>query len=176
MVISLSWKALSLSGGVTCISLTVDIKHCNSLFSNRIYCCTHPGIKPTLGTTRPSKRHTRMERKREFEQSPNGTFTSPHVCSLEALKAVTTFARASIRCPRCSSWSTLLDPALLLPATLPELMSILPRPPARKLPRVRCERGGGGALTKSAKGPALPSTADLLRRAEDTLPMVIDGG
>ena len=46
--------------------------------------------------------------------------------------------------------------ALLLPAALPELLSALLEPPASKHPRVRRERRGDGALTKSAKDPHTP--------------------
>jgi hypothetical protein len=75
-----------------------------------------------------------------------------------------------------SSSSPSLGPALLLPATLPELLPVLVESPASKLPRVRRGRRGGGALTKSAKDPALPAPADLLRWVEDALPLVMVGG
>ena len=52
-----------------------------------------------------------------------------------------------------SSGSPSLDPAMLLPAMLPQLLSILAEPPASKLPRVRREHRGGGAPTKPAKRP-----------------------
>ena len=38
----------------------------------------------------------------------------------------------------------------------------------------RCERKGGGALTKLAKDPALHAPADLLRRVDDTVLMVME--
>ena len=63
-----------------------------------------------------------------------------------------------------SSSSPSLGPVLLVPAALPEVLAVLVEPPASKLPRVRRERRGGGALTKSAKDPALPGV--LLRCAE----------
>jgi hypothetical protein len=62
-----------------------------------------------------------------------------------------------------SSSSPSLGPVLLLPAALPELLAVLVEPPASKLPRVRRERRGGGALTKSAKDPVLPAPPDLLQ-------------
>ncbi len=61
-----------------------------------------------------------------------------------------------------SSSSPSLGPVLLLPAALPELLAVLELL-ASKLPRVRRARRGGGALTKSAKDPALPAPVDLLR-------------
>jgi hypothetical protein len=63
-----------------------------------------------------------------------------------------------------SSSSPSLGPVLLLPAALPELLAVLVdvEPLASKLPRVRRARRGG-ALTKSAKDPALPPPVDLLR-------------
>jgi hypothetical protein len=75
-----------------------------------------------------------------------------------------------------SSSSPSLGPVLVLPAALPELLPVLVESLASKLPRVRRGRRGGGALTKSAKDPALPTPADLLRWAEDTLPLVMVGG
>lgn len=77
-----------------------------------------------------------------------------------------------------SSSSPSLGPVLLLPAALPELLPVLVEPPASKLPRVRRARWGGGALTKSAKDPALPAPADLLRWLEDVLLLVMgeEGG
>jgi hypothetical protein len=56
------------------------------------------------------------------------------------------------------------------------VLPLLVVPPASKLPRVRRERRGGGALTKSAKEPVLPAPAPLLRWAEVALPFVTAEG
>ena len=74
-----------------------------------------------------------------------------------------------------SSWSPSLDLALLLPVTLPELLSVLAEPPVSNLPRVRRERRGAGGLTKSTKDPAPIALVDWLQCAEDTLSTVMVG-
>ena len=64
-----------------------------------------------------------------------------------------------------SSSSPSPGPTLLLPAALTELLPGLVKvlvEQASKLPCVRCERGGGGALKKSGNNSAFPVLVDLL--------------
>ena len=67
---------------------------------------------------------------------------------------------------------TLARPCVAAPCHVPRTAA---EPLASKLPRLHCERRGVSALTKSAKDCALPAPADLLRCAEDTLLMVMEG-
>ena len=108
----------------------------------------------------------RMKRASENPSNPVVIHTRPlYARSTPAPKSYVRVRLVPVPTLLNSSSSPSLGPVLLLPAALPEVLPVLVEPPASKLPRVRRERRGGGALTKSAKDPALPGV-DLLRCAE----------